>query len=342
MIFIRADANSVIAMGHIMRCMTIAKQLKIQGEDVIFLVADNYAADILEENGYQYIVLNTDWRDMDSEILQIKNLLSEYNVKTLFVDSYQVTESYFDQLNNAVNLIYLDDRNAFKYCVSGVINYSHYYRELGYDKVYAGSEVKLWLGCEYIPLRDEFCSAKEKDISEEIKNVMITTGGTDGFHVTEYILNLYVKKYPNINFHVVAGRFFNNLHNLKEMEEKNNNVILHENVKKMSDLMNKCDVAVSAGGTTLYELCAMGVPTICFSVADNQSIGVRAMGNQNIMLSAGDIRDGQDTFGKRLEECFDKLQTGNVRSTYSGRMQSFVDGKGAERIAKIIRKYSKN
>lgn len=336
MIFIRADANSAIAMGHIMRCMAIAKQLKNQGENVIFLVADNYAAGILDENGYEYIILNTDWKNMDTEIPLVKKLILEYKVRTLFIDSYQVTEHYFSELNNAINMIYLDDRNAFKYCVSGVINYSHYYKELEYEKVYAGSEVKLWLGCEYIPLRDEFCNAQKKSISEQIENVIITTGGTDAFHVSECILKMFSQKFPKINFHVAVGRFFKSLDNLKELEEKNKNVILHENVKKMSDLMNKCDVAFSAGGTTLYELCAMGVPTICFSIADNQSIGVRCMESQNIMLSAGDIRNGQDVFEKKLESCFKTFQKRNIRDTYSKRMQSLVDGKGAERIAEQL------
>lgn len=42
--------------------------------------------------------------------------------------------------------------------------------------------------------------------------------------------------------------------------------------KKMSELMQQCDMAVSAAGSTLYELCACGMPTITYVLADNQKL----------------------------------------------------------------------
>lgn len=49
-------------------------------------------------------------------------------------------------------------------------------------------------------------------------------------------------------------------------------------------------LAVSAGGTTLYELCACKVPTISFSFADNQEGFTEEMGEQGILFYAGDAR----------------------------------------------------
>lgn len=337
MVFIRADANSVIATGHIMRCMAIANQLKKQGEMVTFLVADEYPVDMLNENGFSYIVLHTDWKDMESELLLLKELIQEYEIRVLFVDSYQVSGLYFTELSKAVKVIYLDDRNAFLYDVSEIINYSHYYQDFQYEKVYGASDVKLWLGCEYIPLREEFCEMEQKDISQHIQNVMITTGGTDRYHVSDLVLEMLPKKYPDIVFHMVVGRFFDNADRLKALAEERENVKLYERIAKMSELMRKCDVAISAGGTTLYELCAAGIPAICFSVADNQVRGIKAMKEQDIMCTAGDIRDGRENFVKRLVMGFNRLQDRNVRLAYSKRMQGLVDGKGAERIARIIR-----
>lgn len=337
MVFIRADANSVIATGHIMRCMAIANQLQKQGETVTFLVADEYPVDMLNENGFSYIVLHTDWNDMESELLLLKELIQEYEVCVLFVDSYQVSGLYFTELSKTVKVIYLDDRNAFPYDVSEIINYSHYYRDFEYEKVYGASDVKLWLGCEYIPLREEFCEMEQKDISEYIQNVMITTGGTDRYHVSDLVLEMLSKQYPDIVFHMVVGRFFDNADRLKALAEERKNVKLYERIAKMSALMSECDIAISAGGTTLYELCAAGIPTICFSVADNQVQGIKAMKEQDIMLAAGDIRDGREIFGKRLVMSFERLQERKVRLAYSRRMQGLVDGKGAERIARIIK-----
>ena len=56
---IRVDANSTVAMGHIMRCITIAKQMKYLRQKTIFFTADSYAHDLLEAAGMEYVCLNT-------------------------------------------------------------------------------------------------------------------------------------------------------------------------------------------------------------------------------------------------------------------------------------------
>lgn len=338
MIFIRADANAVIATGHIMRCMVIAAWLVKLGEQVTFLVADEFSVDMLDENGFSYIVLDTDWRTMESELPVLRKIIQNFESSILFVDSYQVTEAYFKELSTITKVIYLDDRNAFRCDVFGLINYSHYYHDFKYEETYADSGVRLWLGCGFIPLRDEFCHMEEKDIHDAVQNIMITTGGTDNFNVSEQILKTMAVRFADIKFHLVIGRFYKNRDKLRELASGMKNVILYENISKMSTLMKNCDVAISSGGTTLYELCACGVPTICFSMADNQVPGVKAMAEQGIMLSAGDVRDAEELFGVRVLEHFGRLQDKGQRLAYSRKMQKLVDGKGAERIADMVLK----
>ena len=59
---------------------------------------------------------------------------------------------------------------------------------------------------------------------------------------------------------------------LKEMEHQYPPIKIHKNITNMSDYMRGCEMAVSAGGTTLFELCACGIPTVCFSFAENQML----------------------------------------------------------------------
>lgn len=70
--------------------------------------------------------------------------------------------------------------------------------------------------------------------------------------------------------------------------------------------MQKCDIAISAAGSTLYELCATGIPAITYTLADNQLIAAEQFDKQGIMLSAGDCRDDEG-FIVRLEKLLDKL-----------------------------------
>ncbi len=97
--------------------------------------------------------------------------------------------------------------------------------------------------------------------------------------------------------------------------------------------MREADLAISAGGTTLYELCACGTPSISYSVADNQFGNVRAFDREGLISCAGDIRSGTvpEMLGK-LIAAFDR----NERSARSERMRHVVDGRGADRIAEAL------
>ena len=99
--------------------------------------------------------------------------------------------------------------------------------------------------------------------------------------------------------------------------------------------MRRCQLAVSAGGTTLFELCACGIPTVCFSFADNQKPGTIGMGSRDIMQYAGDARD-TDVTGHILEGLLRLLQSPTLRQEYASRMKRLVDGRGAGRIADIL------
>ena len=77
MIYIRVDANREIGMGHMMRCLSIAEALMEKGEKVRFIVAAQDATDVLEQRGMSYTVLNTDYKNMDSELPLLDEILTE-------------------------------------------------------------------------------------------------------------------------------------------------------------------------------------------------------------------------------------------------------------------------
>lgn len=336
MVYVRVDANETIATGHVMRCLAIAEKLKKRGETVVFILADDYPIKLIEEYGFHTLVLQTDWQKMESELEIFQKLIQKNHIQKLLIDSYQVTEKYLTKLHELTSIVYIDDLATFHYDVDHLINYNHYYKTIHYERKYKESSTKLWLGCNYIPLREEFQKIEEKKICCKIENIMITTGGTDPYHVCFLLAQKLAEKYSDINIHVVAGKFFDNVTCLKQLEKEKKNVILHQNINRMSDLMQKCDLAISAGGTTLYELCACGVPSICFCMADNQSLGVMEMAKEDIMLTAGDVRYSNEEFYDRILELVEKMKSKETRKLFSKQMQKLVDGKGAERIANII------
>ena len=99
MFYIRADGNTHIGMGHVMRCLSIADAAyELDKENkAVFIVADMDCQKMICDRGYEVKVLNTDYMDMESEIAILKTFIKKTDV--ILVDSYQVTNNYYLELN---------------------------------------------------------------------------------------------------------------------------------------------------------------------------------------------------------------------------------------------------
>ena len=378
MVVIRADANSKIGMGHVMRCLSVADALLKRGEEVLFVTADDTPVPLLTKKGIPYCVLHTDYADMEAELPELWEVLRELpqgaespdaalaqKNTSILVDSYYVTEKYLAALKKRITTIYMDDIYAFSYPVDMLINYNIYGEEMGYEKDAAFAETKLLLGTEYVPLREEFSAGagyaqSRKELSAETENVtpaedrlhqtaeqgrtadggiLITTGGSDSFNLAGQLL-MEAMKYDALKekeYHVVSGSLNPHIGELQALAQKHENIHIHCNVTNMAELMAESEVALSAGGSTLYELCAVGVPVIAFSFAENQERLVQTFVKRGIAQYGGNYRtDGNKMIQNTIAGLETLLEDKNLRTEYRKKARTLVDGKGADRIAEAI------
>ena len=380
MVVIRADANSKIGMGHVMRCLSVADALLKRGEEVLFVTADDTPVPLLTKKGVPYRVLHTDYADMEAELPELLAVLRELALRAvspemvlpqmpsqrgesseealpqrntaILVDSYYVTEKYLAALKKRITTIYMDDIYAFSYPVDMLINYNIYGEEMGYEKDAAFADTKLLLGTEYVPLREEFSVGagyvqSRKKLSEGAGNVapaadgdiLITTGGSDSFNLAGQLL-MEAMKYDALKekeYHVVSGSLNPHIGELQALAQKHENIHIHCNVTNMAELMAESEVALSAGGSTLYELCAMGVPVIAFSFAENQERLVQTFVKRGIAQYGGNYRtDGNRMIQNTIAGLETLLEDENLRAEYRKKARTLVDGKGADRIAEVI------
>lgn len=163
---IRADANDTVATGHIMRCITIARELIRAGSRVIFFTADECGNRLLYGAGMAHVCLHTDWKHMEEELPKLRRLLKEQGCKKLLVDSYQATEAYYEGLRDICRIACIDDCFESVWPVDLVINYNAYHVRFPYRKAYAG-RAGLLLGTAYVPLRREFGRKRGGEPGEE-------------------------------------------------------------------------------------------------------------------------------------------------------------------------------
>lgn len=351
MLLIRADANKKIGLGHVMRCLTIAEAAEKTGMKTLFLIADDSAEELLKERGQAYCILHTDFADMESELsvlFETVALNKSVSETVLLVDSYQITETYMQELKKwlsgqNIRLALMEDYGDVPYQVDVLINYNIY----GVDFDYENNAPETLLGCRYMPLRQPFVQQKY-EIRKQVKQLLITTGGSDSYRIGVQLVKQLLEKCFLENeeciVHVVCGKFSESREELLEMAQQKKNIIVHTDVKEMWELMAKCDLAISAAGTTLYELCAIGVPTICFSFADNQILPGTAFAKYTPMYYAGDYeKDKEAMFTAILEKVREMCNMPETeRRNVSNRLKEIVDGKGAERIVAGLLGQSEN
>lgn len=322
---IRADGGKKIGMGHIMRTLVLAKELA-GNHDVFYIckvdepISDKYEGGIqkVKVNGFEIKLIN------ESRVIDD---LKKIQVDLLITDSYDVDEFYFDETKKLFNkTAYIDDVNLYSYNVDYLINQNINGLDLTYN---TNVDTKLILGPQFIMLRDEFRNVEKKYIKDKPKDIMLTVGGSDEYYVTNQILS-YVKSL-NYNFHVVVGPSFNNNNSLKDFE--NERVRLYYSAN-MIEIMKNCDVAISACGSTLYELAVCGVPTLGIIVADNQLGLAKKMAELELIENVGWFNKLNKSF---FVEAFTELCNNiNKRIDMSEKAASVIDGQGVRRIVEIL------
>lgn len=336
MIYIRTDANPNIGMGHIMRCLSIADAFHSVGLNSTFILADDGAEPLVTDRGYQAVILHSDYKQMEDE-------LSHWDFQTIkatdyiIIDSYFISDYYLRQLKRKVingKLVYIDDLAAFPYPVDILVNYNAYSTELDYTLLYTTASVdipQLILSPIYAPLKSMFKGVSKKVQPGKVENVLISTGGSDLLHLA---LSIVKAKPENYSYHVLIGA----LNSDKEEIEKlaGDNIVLHENVTDMKALIECVDIAVSAAGSTLYEICACGVPVITYVLADNQILGAKAFSNLGLAVNLGDMRT-EELLAERILTAVEELSNDYEKRCSVGiRMQEMIDGFGADRMVKEI------
>lgn len=317
------EGGSDIGLGHVSRCSSLYDEIASRGIDVEFIIYGNIQNnDIFQDR----IVKKIDWISDDYLNSYIEN--TDYCI----VDSYLASKDLYHIISDkSKKALYIDDTNRIEYPKSILVNPSLSVDNLNYPENNGNTYL---LGAKFIILRSPFVNAVRKIINKDVKEVLITMGGSDFRGLTPKILNGICRKYSEIKFTVVAGSAFHNIELIKSIQH--NNVELYYNVdaELMMKLMLRSDFAITAAGQTIYELLATETPFIPIKVIHNQVNninGLRKINRHQVVIEYDD-----EYFIEKLDSefkmLFSQLQREKHLEVYKGK----VDGLGSKRIVDII------
>lgn len=331
MIAFLADAAPEMGMGHVYRCLSIARQIKeISDKRVCFICASG--KEQISEAGFEVIERRGGVDNVDTA--DILNIIEKNGIECLISDSYLPDGEYYEKVDSAAKSVRIFDIGDPTYPCDTLIDYNLDNED--YDFINARRRL---LGAKYAPLRAEFMNLPAKRVSEKVEKVLITAGGSDPINATDRILSelLSSSEFDDIKFTVIAGamnRYFDKI--TKTAKRHKERVEVLRSVNNMAELFTEADIVLTAGGSTLFEVCACGVPAVVFSVADNQDPMIAKAQSLGLMFSAGCLwREGESV--ENVARNLLRLKNDkSLREEQSRKMRAAVDGLGAQRIARSV------
>lgn len=319
-VFIITEGSKEIGFGHITRCMSLYQAFEEKNIFPQFIVnVDESLNQFLE--GKRYNRLN--WTGKTKELFKLIE-----NADIAIVDSYLADYNIYKKISELVKIpVYIDDNKRIDYPRGTVVNGSIYARFLDYPQK---DSVKYLLGPDFIMLRQEFWNASKKNTSDDLKDILITFGGDDSRNITPKVLNLLNNRYPELNKIIIVGSAFQNVEEIEKLKTNKTELIYNPGSKEMKENMLKSDIAISAGGQTLYELSKIGIPIIAIAVASNQINNVNYCKQAGLIEYAGFWNDKKllDTIFKS----FEALKDINLRLEMSNVGKNTVKGNGPIKI----------
>lgn len=336
-IVIRADGGKDIGLGHVMRTLVLANELRVNNE-VIFICRNSlgeplkYLAGIekIKSEGFEIILVSE--RNLIDDIKVVQETL---NADVLITDSYDVDEEYFVELKRKFKFTgYIDDVNICKLDVDFIINQNINATNLEYE-FKSIETTKLFLGPQYCLLREEFRNNNNYNIKDKVEDILITVGGMDNDSNTIKIIKEI--QHLDCNIHVVIGSAFDDtiIKKIEIIEKEDKKIKSYKNAN-MALLMKQADIAISATGSTVYELAAMKVPTVGIIVAENQIEICNEMNKKGLIIGVGKLYDNNNEILKKSIESLIKSKF--ERTEIMKKQSNLVNVNGAKKLAYEIDK----
>ena len=339
-IFIRVDSSTKIGYGHLIRCISLADTLKKSFE--IKFICTNLNGNLISQiNNFLFKVFRF---NVKSQTIKIKNdaektisIIKKHGNKKsmLILDSYILSKEWENHVKPYVEkLIVIDDEPNRSHNCDLLIDQNLHNRHKGSYTGLIPAQSKKLLGPKFAMIRKEFKTLRNsvKIRTYPIENILVSFGGTDTDNQSTKILNLFHEIDSNFHIDVVVGKGNTHRKNIKNLCSKNKNFSYYEQIDYIGKLMLKADLAIGSSGSTAWERCCLGLPSIISISANNQKNIAIELSEKKCLINLGSVKKLKALDYKLSIDKISKQQLENM-SKNSFRL---VDGDGTKRILKQI------
>lgn len=356
-IVFRVDASATIGIGHVMRCMTLADELKKTGATTafvarhlpdhlnrmaaarghqVFRIGKKDAAEPCDELAHAHFLGTSQQQDA----AQTREILSKRQTTWLVVDHYGIDQRWESSLRPfADRILAIDDLADRQHDCDLLVDQNAY---ANMNTRYDGRiprNAKALLGPNYAILRPEFHEAQEQARVRTglARRIFVFFGGVDSANYTAPVLHaIRDLALPELKVTVVIGAEHPASDDIQEICQAQG-YNCHVQTKEIARLLLQADLAIGAGGSTSWERCCLGLPTLAYVVAPNQDALTRHAGHLGLLkVGSANIHDSRAL----RQEIRRFIAADNERTKMSRACLEAVDTKGARRIVSHMQRIS--
>jgi len=348
----RTDANSAIGTGHFMRCLTLADAWKKQDAEICFVARElpAHLIQMLKERNIDFYGLplvsaeetdelpHSQWLQTSQyqDAIQTIEALGSCKLDWLVVDHYALDQRWERSLRDVTNKIMVIDDLADRQHDCDVLLDQNFYQEM--DTRYLGKvpqNCQLLLGPTYALLREEFREARKcvKPRTGEIKNVLVFFGGVDIENLTTMALKALIVLNLDFQVDVVIGREHPHTQEIEDLC-KLHNFSCYIQTRHIAVLMARADFAIGAGGSSNWERCCLGLPSIVIATAINQVAISKELDSLNACIYLGWF--GNINSLMLQNAIIGLVYSDNLLKNLSFKAGTLVDGNGVINVVKEV------
>lgn len=356
----RVDASFLIGTGHVMRCLTLANALRERGAVCRFICREHPGnlLELIRKQGFEAVALpsrdglaehvtvseepvvvhanwlGTDWRT-DAE--QTTAVISDTTIDWLIVDHYAIDSRWESFLRPRCRKIMVIDDLADRAHDCDLLLDQNLVADMTYR--YDGkvpTHCGRMLGPEYALLQPQYAELHPRVPPREgpVRRVLIYFGGADADNLTGRAIATFLSLgQGNVALVVVINPNSPHAATIRQLAAGCERITLHEGLPSLAPLMVEADLTIGAAGSTTWERCCLGLPTLVITLAENQRPIAAELDRLGLVRWLGH-KDQVDEaqLAVALKIVFD---TG-LSPEWSTHCQRLVDGLGVERVTSIL------
>jgi len=339
-LFFRADAAPELGLGHARRCAVLAGACRQLGAEIHLLVRRRDVAMPALGDWAGAVLHEVPWDCGPEEDAQwTLEKCAENGLQSGVIDHYRIDAGYQQVLSDG-GLRWLQFGNTghvHPLLGKWVHDANPQAKREDYLGRLVNPETECLLGPRYALVESRFGEVRAKSIrpqQRKVESVLLTFGGGDDRGGFERALG-WLEALGFSGRRVLLTTGLNpQLEVLRKRADKDGRIELQVDNWQPAEVMAKCQLAITAGGTAVYELACLGVPTVIVNTAENQQATARAWQERGLAVSLGALEMVVDAVA--MEQIGRLMEDGDARLALAKKSWEAVDGRGAERVAAAL------